>query len=614
MSNKIPRIFSYALWAIVLVRLIIPFSISSTFSIFNAIPSSTIPITQGPQKNTIENNISSGITQEKSVVEIVNNKIQDTFLPKTPKAYADPIQILLSVIVLIWFIVATIFFLFSILIYLRTVHKFKESVIYKNTDLISECCESLKLKRKISVYISDGTHTPVVCGLIKTRIIIPSIFIRDCNELELKYIITHELVHIKRFDYITKPMAVLALCVHWFNPVIWLSFKLAQKDMEMSCDQKVISVCDEDIRKVYAASLINLAVKQNTFLNGGLLAFGESNIKSRIKGIMKYKRPGFGVILVATVVLVIFGAIALTNPGDTKVASSSEYNKSTTKEATITPDEFLKTYDLKVKENPEKSTLVVPKNWDTTLGQYTEGLFWKLANVYSKDAGLDLNGFKGSKVEVYKYSLTDGLPGLKEQSEFKYPSNAILLVKENKVVGAWLAFNVNGIGPSVKRKYISDITGLDYEAWVQKEGIFSDSGKNKDLETLGPIDVLKAYFKAIESGDKVRAHACESPIEMQNTLITNLSGSGLYNTGYSENNSMVDNIIKAKPISFKLMDATTLNEVKTLGNITNVEVAVTMELQWKDNAFDTPDGKDIRFVMLKKYNNGWKLSGLGTGP
>jgi beta-lactamase regulating signal transducer with metallopeptidase domain len=92
-----------------------------------------------------------------------------------------------------------------------------------------------------------------------------------------------------------------------------VSFILSQKDMEMSCDEKVISVFGHDIRNEYATSLIRLAVKQNRILNCGLLAFGESNIKSRIKGIMNFKKPGFWLGTVAIVFLIALGAMLLTN-------------------------------------------------------------------------------------------------------------------------------------------------------------------------------------------------------------------------------------------------------------------------------------------------------------
>ena len=127
----------------------------------------------------------------------------------------------------------------------------------------------------------------------------------------------------------------------------------------------------------------------------------------------------------------------------------------------LTPQAFLKFYDLKVQKNPHKFKVDVPKTWNVGPGQYPIGLFWQLANEFSKDVGLDLTPLKGTTVDVWRYSLVDGLPDASDLSKYKkYPSNLVLLVNNQKVVGAWLAFNQFEIGPSVKKHYLKDITGL----------------------------------------------------------------------------------------------------------------------------------------------------------
>lgn len=115
---------------------------------------------------------------------------------------------------------------------------------------------------------------------------------------------------------------------------------------------------------------------------------------------------------------------------------------------------FLKRYGLNVKETPTIINVKVPSDWQARLGEYPIGLYWSLANEYSKDVGLDLTSLKGKSVEVHIYQLKDGLPGSGAQESFSYPSNAILIVENRQVVGAWLAFNTQSIGPSVKKAYI----------------------------------------------------------------------------------------------------------------------------------------------------------------
>lgn len=291
-----------------------------------------------------------------------------------------------------------------------------------------------------------------------------------------------------------------------------------------------------------------------------------------------------------------------------------ENNADNSSQQNTTPEIFLKNFNLKVQGNPNKFKIEIPKSWDVKAGEYPEGLYWTLANVFSKDAGLDLALLKGRSVDVWKYSLVDGLPGTGSQSSFKYPSNAILLVDNNMVVGAWLAFNITEIGPSVKKHYLKDITGVSFEDWIQKEKIFDDLGKNKDIASLDPAGLLQAFFKAIDTGDKTRAYTCIDPNEMLNSLTMNLGENRLYNPRFDKNNSMVENIIKAEAKSFRFMDPGTLIEMKDTGNQKQIEAAIGMNIKWLDSAFNTPDGNTERYTILRQYNNGWRLQGLGTGP
>lgn len=317
-SNKLPKIISYVLWLIVLVRLLIPFSLPSMFSIYNAITFPEKIMTQnseysGTNNNVTERQVNQTTAQEKSVSSIIKQNLNSSFSMVTPQASVDPMQIFIIVFSWVWVSGMAGLMICSLFAYARTSHRLKEAVLYKENDLIERCSRMLKLHRKVQIFTSGRIHTPVVCGLLKPRIILPQYLAQGSSELELTHIITHELVHIKRFDYLIKPLAVLTLCLHWFNPVIWLSFVLSQKDMEMSCDAKVLSVSERDIRSEYANSLIAMASRQNVLFNGGLLAFGENNIKSRIKGIMKYKKTRVWSGIAAIAILIIFGFVLLTN-------------------------------------------------------------------------------------------------------------------------------------------------------------------------------------------------------------------------------------------------------------------------------------------------------------
>ena len=145
------------------------------------------------------------------------------------------------------------------------------------------------MQLKGNVYLADHIASPFVLGLVRPKIYLPA----GLGEQEMGYIILHEQRHISRRDYLVKILAFLALCLHWFNPLAWLSFCLAGKDMEMSCDEAVIRSMGDGIRAEYAESLLHFTVGKGK-LAGMPLAFGEGDAKSRIKNIMEKKKPAAG--------------------------------------------------------------------------------------------------------------------------------------------------------------------------------------------------------------------------------------------------------------------------------------------------------------------------------
>ena len=206
------------------------------------------------------------------------------------------------------------------------------------------------------------------------------------------------------------------------------------------------------------------------------------------------------------------------------------------------------------------------------------------------------------------------MPGPGDQARFRYPSDAILLVQGGHTVGAWLSFNSRSIGPSVKMKTLQDLTGLTFDQWVVQKGYFSDNGKNSDLAELSPTEVLDNFFAAINQGNKTRAVACLSPRNLLESLTNNLEPGRLYNNGFSLRNSLVENIVEGKPISYKLFDPEhTAVELKEVGDRKKVEIYVSLHLKWRDAVFNTPNGMSGRFALLYKFENGWKLDGLEQG-
>lgn len=276
--KKSSKIFSYGLWAVVLFRLVCPFSLKSNYSLIPPIFDTTQQNVINPQIITSNNADGLGetlIINIQNSVSIVNSSSPINFM-----------EIGIDIEVVIWLLGIVGFLCYGIVTYV----KFKK--IISTATLVKD-----------NIYETDRIHTPFVLGFIKPRIyILTGIPPHDFN-----YIILHEKTHIRRFDYLIKPFAYFILTLHWFNPIMWVCYYLMTKDMEMSCDESVIKQTALDNRSDYSKLLLSLSINRNGFISP--LAFGESNVKKRIKNVIHYKKSSFltNVFLLAVLILITVG-------------------------------------------------------------------------------------------------------------------------------------------------------------------------------------------------------------------------------------------------------------------------------------------------------------------
>lgn len=183
-----------------------------------------------------------------------------------------------------------------------------------------------KMKRKLlcsvriedTIYLADDIPSPFVFGMIKPKIYLPS----HMNEREQKYVIAHEKMHIHMKDSPVKMAAFFITAIHWFNPFAWVAFTYLGKDIEMYCDEKVISEMGEESRKEYAAALLDLTVGKRRIL-GTPLAFGEGSTKGRIKSIMKHKKPLVAAVVIAILLIVVLAVVFFTKNANQENANAN---------------------------------------------------------------------------------------------------------------------------------------------------------------------------------------------------------------------------------------------------------------------------------------------------
>jgi len=294
--KKAPKFVSYALWGVVAFRLMIPFSFESMFSLMPR-STNTVPIPhdivyqQSPQVN--------------SGIGVVDSLVNNSLPAPTIVASVNPLKIYVEIGAYIWvlgIIALLVYSLVSILILKRQL---------KSAQLIEK-----------NIFEAKNLKTPFVLGLIKPKIYLPV----GLNATERSYILLHEQTHIQRKDHIIKVLAFLTLSVYWFNPLVWIAFMLMSKDMELSCDERVLKqMNNEDIKKPYASSLLSLASGKH-ILNGSPLAFGEGNVKGRIKNVLNYKKPGTWVIAVSVVITAVLGFGLAVNRATDGIGDYDFYN------------------------------------------------------------------------------------------------------------------------------------------------------------------------------------------------------------------------------------------------------------------------------------------------
>ncbi|MBO5128221.1 MAG: hypothetical protein J6D10_11690, partial [Clostridia bacterium] len=292
--RKAPKVISYALWGVVLFRLLFPVSIESGFSLYNLFD---VPTAESGTMTSVIEYVPENIvhTEYPSVilpVPGISNVINNALPQGQEQLVADPLEAPTSLATYIWMIGVLVMVIYSIVSYIQLHGKLLASV-----------------KLRDNIFIADDIDSPFVMGLFRPKIYLPS----SLSEKERDYIILHEQHHIRRGDHVVKLLSFAALCLHCFNPLVWIAFILSGKDMEMSCDEAVLSKLGGNIRADYTASLISLATGRR-IISGTPLAFGEGNTEGRIENIAKWKKPAVWMIVAAVVVCVVLAVCLITNP------------------------------------------------------------------------------------------------------------------------------------------------------------------------------------------------------------------------------------------------------------------------------------------------------------
>jgi beta-lactamase regulating signal transducer with metallopeptidase domain len=341
--KKAPKWFMGVLWAIVALRLIFPFQFEASIGFIPNIGDRLETFFYG-------NNESDSITYtyftdhdyEMGTNEIVTHEYTPNesvitepdsegidYLPNE-QIIIEPIQGQNSDLTMQrrdFFIRLQMIWLFGILVILAY-------AVFSYISIRKKTRESIKLDNENNVFVCDEIETPFILGVFKPVIYIPS----GLDDETIRNVLAHEKAHIKRLDYLRKQFGFLILALHWFNPLVWISYALFCRDIELACDEKVISRMSLDEKKSYANSLLLCSTHKRLVL-AYPLAFGEVGVGTRVKQIFNYRKPTFWLIVMLAIVCAGLSTSFFTSASKEKDVSDA--SSSTDASIVMTKDRFI---------------------------------------------------------------------------------------------------------------------------------------------------------------------------------------------------------------------------------------------------------------------------------
>ncbi len=282
-SRRSPKWVICLIWALVGIRLVVPFSIQSSFSLLpqSEPVSSTALFKTVSMSQAQEGIVSSGAA---SVTEASRSGSSSVF----------------HILSYIWLFGVILMLLYGVISYIVLRKTLRTATLYDD-----------------GIRQSEKVDSPFVLGFLRPTIYIPyTLFGKD-----LEYVLSHEKTHIRRKDHLWKPAGFLLLSVYWFNPAIWLAYAALSKDIELACDETVIRSLDKDERKNYSRALLNLSIRQK-LITACPVAFGKTAVRNRVDHVMNYKKPALWSVVITIACCVAVGICFMTEPQKQNAAAN----------------------------------------------------------------------------------------------------------------------------------------------------------------------------------------------------------------------------------------------------------------------------------------------------
>jgi len=341
--HKLPKNTFLILWGVVLIRLLIPFSIPLQTSVFNLqglINTEQFSEVYFPTQRVAEPFLPMPIMSPATLpfqgdfiaANTTRVDIEETISP----ANNFSLFLYIAPLALVYFAGLILLGTFFIVVYFRHMKQFRTSLPIQN-DFVNDWLDSHKIKRHISIRVLDTIATPLTYGILNPVILLPKNTDWG-NEDELGYVLTHEFVHIRRFDALTKLVVAAVLCIHWFNPFVWVMYFLLNRDVEISCDEAVVNMFGfgKSSKQGYALTLIGM-MERKSHIPVLYNNFSKHAIEERINAIMKMKKRTLAGTLASLVLVVTTTTVFATNGMDSEAPLTYQGTIQTIQETTQAP-------------------------------------------------------------------------------------------------------------------------------------------------------------------------------------------------------------------------------------------------------------------------------------
>ncbi|AHV95718.1 M56 family metallopeptidase [Paenibacillus sabinae] len=491
--HKLPKMTFMFLWGVALIQLLVPVSVQSQFSIFTAVEHLSRMFTVAKLIPTPES--STFINGTTVIMPPITEHVTAPIMPLKTASQISPI-------VWVWLVGFTLCALFLIIPHLRYRKIYKMAVPIRN-DFIRKWQHSNLLWRDVQIRQLDNISTPLTYGIFRPVVLLPKNLDYD-EEKQLALILTHEFTHIKRFDTLKKWILATSVCVHWFNPFVWIMYIFANRDIELFCDETVIRKFGENMKPTYARALVRLEEKK-IGLSPMISSFSKNSTEERIISIMKTKRITITTTLLAIGLVVCVVVIFATSALDKTESASGVDNPNSEPIAEIVPALYqgATTTDLMPHDLTFNKKYDVPKLIDSLMASKYRAVYMD-NEIYlrvmmdntiqiSKDNGAVWKKYDTDEIDAKDFAkwllINDPIPGysMKEvQSRLANGAEVKHLVFEN-----------------VKEMYfIIDRNGVQIEL-VQPEKISSVliDGQRMMITSAISAEMLKSFYDLLVSNN-----------------------------------------------------------------------------------------------------------------